>query len=282
MAISEDFQLLYNGLTLGSGTDFEVIAVRGLDDLPEIRTSDTERPSDHGLFPGRDLAAGRTIEIEIEIWGATAAAFRTNVDALTAATVLQSAALPLSFRLPSLGGDRRVNCRPRHRALPVDLGYALSVGAAIIQFAATDPRVYADTETVLTTAAATSGGGRTYGRVYPLTYAAGGTGGNLTAVNAGNFPTRPWARITGPSTAPRLENTTTGQYLALGLTLAAGEFVDVDFDDHTILLGGTASRYSTLMSGSTFWELGAGTNLIKFTAADSMGTLEFRYRSAWL
>ena len=281
MALTAPYQWEYAGLVIGDDTDFEVLVVRGLDDLPEFRTSDTPRPSDHGLFPGRDLAGERTVEIELEIGGVGEAAFRANVDAFRAATVIRSEEAPLSFRLPSLG-DRRINCRPRRRAVPVDVPYVLQVGSAIVQFVATDPRVYDDTETVLTITAATSGGGRTYDRVYNLTYAAGGTGGNLAATNAGNFPSRPLLTVTGPSNTPRIENVTSGQFLQVNLVVAAGEFLEIDTDARTVMLNGTASRYSSLSPGSAWWELAAGDNSLLFTAADSVGTLEMRYRSAWI
>jgi hypothetical protein len=281
VALTLPYQWEYAGLVIGDGTAYDIVVVRGVDDLPEFRTSDTERPSDHGLFPGRDLAGGRTIEIELEIGGASEAAFRANVNAFVTATVIRDTEAPLSFRLPSLG-DRRINCRPRRRVVPVDVPYTLRNGAAVVQFVATDPRIYDNTETVLSTAAATSGGGRTYNRTYPLTYAAGGTGGNLTATNTGNFPTRPVLTITGPSTSPRVENVTAGKHLLFDLTLGVGDFLVVDLDARTILLGGTASRYSSLAAGSSWWDLAPGDNLLKFTSADSMGTLEVRYRSAWL
>ena len=282
MALSLDYQLEYNGLVFGSGTSFELVQANGLDDLPDVRVSDTPRPSDHGLFPGNDYAGGRVVEVELEVTGASDAAFRANVDALGAATILRQTELPLSFRLPGTGNGRRIYARPRRRTLPVDRGYLFHFGKAVIQFVATDPRVYADTETVLNTAAATSGGGRTYNRTYALVYAAGGSGGTLLANNSGNFPTRPALTISGPCNTPRIENVTTGEFIACNLTVASGDMLVIDMGAHTVLLNGTASRYSTLVGGSTFWDLEPGANSLKFTSADSMGTLQVAFRSAWL
>lgn len=285
MAIANSYQLEYQGvfpLLLGDGTDFEIVEIRGLDHLPDVRTSDTERPADHGMFGGTDFAGGRTVEVVLEVTGATEAAFRANVDDLGKATVFRATEAPLSFRLPALGGDRRINCRPRRRALPDDIDYFFRRSPATLQFFAADPRVYADAETVLSVVAATSGGGRTYDRVYPLTYAAGGTGGNLTFTNAGTFESRPVLTISGPCDTPKVESITEGKHLQVNVNVAAGETLVLDLDKRTVLLNGTASRYSSLATGSAWWVLRPGDNQIKFTSASNVGTLEVRGRSAWL
>lgn len=284
MPISGDYQLDYLGLVLGAGTDYEIVEIRGIDDLVEMRTSDIERPAEHGLFAGTDFAAGRTVEIDLEVTGTTDAAFRANVQALADKTVIQSAESPLVFRLPSLssGLDRRINARPRRRVLPVNLDYFFRIAPARLAFFAVDPRVYSDAETTLTTAAATSGGGRTYARVYPLTYAAGGTGGTLVATNAGNFPTRPTLVVTGPCDTPKIENVTAGRHLQVAVVLASGDFLEIDTDARTVLLNGTASRYSSLSQDSSWWELAPGASSLKFTSASNVGTLEIHFRSAWL
>jgi hypothetical protein len=281
MAVT-DFQLEFGGVLLGDGTAYDIVAVSGLDDLPDARTSDTPRPSDHGLFPGNDYSGGRTIEMELEVSGATDAAFRSSIASLAAATIPGAAESALVFQLPGFSGARRINCRPRRRSLPVDVAFALRYGVVALQFFATDPRIYADTETELITVAATSGGGRTYPRTYPLTYAAGGVGGTLVATNAGNFPTRPTLTVTGPCNQPRIENVTAGKHLEVAVNLAAGETLVIDTDARTVLLGGTASRYSFLTAASQWWEIAAGDNSLKFTSASNVGTLEVHFRSAWI
>jgi hypothetical protein len=282
MTVAADYQAEYSGLLMGPGTAYGLDDFAGLDDLPDSRTSDTPRPSDHGLFAGTDFAAGRTVDLTVKVEAASAALFRSALDSLIDVTDLQPAELPLTFRLPGMTANRRINVRPRRRAVMPAKGLYGKITRVALQFFATDPRVYADDETVLSTSAATTGGGRTYNRVYDLTYAAGGTGGSIAALNAGTFPTRPTLKITGPATTPRVENVEAGAFLAFNLTLAAGEFLVVDLAARTVLLGGTASRYSTLAIGSSWWQLPPGTSTIRFSSADSAGTLELRYRSAWL
>jgi Phage tail protein. len=252
--------------------------------VPEYRVSDVPRPQDHGLYAGSDYLSGRAVTLRVSIHGDTPADVVRLVDALLAEwqspqPPAPTAAKPLTFR-PHGGPDRRLAGRPRRAAVS-----ARVVGCrveAVLEYFAPDPRVYDDAETVLTVAAATSGGGRTYNRTYNLTYAAGGAGGNLAAVNAGNFPTRPVLKVTGPCDTPKVENVEAGRFLQADLALAAGEFLVLDTDARTVLLGGTASRYSSLIPGSSWWELPPGTSTVKFTSADSQGTLEVRYRSAYL
>jgi hypothetical protein len=94
---------------------------------------------------------------------------------------------------------------------------------------------------------------------------------NVTAqqsvVNAGDAPTWPRFRITGPITNPTLLNNSTGQQLVLSYLLNAGEFLDVYPERGLILLGGTASRYSAFQVGSTWWQLQPGSNDVRLLAA---------------
>lgn len=281
-----DYQLTIGGLTLGAGTNYEV-PPRGIDGLglPEVRTSDTPRPQDHGLFWGIDYFGKLVLTFDVTILGGNAANATALKDALAAVWqppdpgLGTDAVVPLAIGLPGQTA-RSLDGRPRRAAFDLE-NLKAGIIVATLQYDAADPRLY-DAETVLSTAAATAGGGRTYDRVYPLVYAAGGTGGTLLVTNLGNIPTRPVLRVIGPSTTPRIENITAGKFLAADVAVAAGEYLEFDLDAHTVMLNGTASRYGSLVSGSSWWEITPGDNSIKFTAADSVGTLQLTYRSAWL
>ena len=80
-------------------------------------------------------------------------------------------------------------------------------------------------------------------------------------------------RISGPVDGPRLRNETTGHELALDITLVSGEWVDLDSKNRTVLLQGTANRYSTLTTPE-WWELQPGANQLRFTAADPTGGMK--------
>lgn len=281
-----DYQLTIGGLTLGAGTDYEVPpeGINGFG-LPEVRTSDTPRPQDHGLFWGTDYFGKLVLTFDVTILGAGPGDATAKKDALAAVWqppapgLGTDAVAPLTITLPGQV-PRALDGRPRRAAYNLE-NLKAGVIVATLQYDAADPRLYG-AASVLSTAAATAGGGRTYNRVYPLVYGAGGTGGTLLVTNLGNFPSRPILRVLGPSTTPRIENIEAGRFLAADVAVAAGEYLEFDLDAHTVMLNGTASRYGSLLPGSSWWELAPGENSIKFTAADSSGTLELTYRSAWL
>lgn len=279
-----DYQLTIGGLTLGAGTDYQLRDGPSGLGLPELRTSDTPRPQDHGLFWGNDYFGKRTLTLDVTILGDNPGDAAAKMDTLAAAwqppdPAITDAVVALTVDLP--GQDpRTLDGRPRRAAYNLD-NLKAGIIRATLQYEAADPRLYS-AETVASTAAATTGGGRTYNRVYPLVYAAGGTGGTLLITNLGNFPSRPVLRVNGPSTTPRIENITAEKFLAANLAVAAGEYLEFDLDAHTVMLNGTASRYGQLVAGSSWWELAPGDSSIKFTSADSAGTLDVHYRSAWL
>lgn len=136
-------------------------------------------------------------------------------------------------------------------------------------------------------------GGTTAGRTYSLTfsrvYPASAPLGTGTIINAGTADAYPLLRIYGPLTEPEVTSITQGKSLVFaGLTLAAGEFLEIDTRAKTIYLNGdpTASRYSKLVFPDSQWfTLSPGENEVwlhpaTYTAAVSL--VEFTYRDAWL
>jgi hypothetical protein len=95
---------------------------------------------------------------------------------------------------------------------------------------------------------------------------------NVTAqqsvVNAGDAPTWPHFRITGPITNPTLTNNSTGQSISLSYVLNVGEFLDVYPQTGRILAQGTTDRYSALnFALSSWWQLAPGANDVRLQAA---------------
>jgi phage-related protein len=118
--------------------------------------------------------------------------------------------------------------------------------------------------------------------VYPVVYGGGGSYGSIIATNLGSTEAPVTIRINGPVTNPTVRNVTTGESLGLTVVLAAGEFMDLDTKNHTVLLGGTANRYSTLTTPQ-WWGLQPGTNEIRYFAdITSASTVTVTYRSAWV
>ncbi len=132
--------------------------------------------------------------------------------------------------------------------------------------------------------------GRTYDLTFDRVYPTEGTEPTEIIVhNSGSADVSTWlARLYGPCTNPTLENVTVGAELAfIGLTLAAGEYVELDTGAHSALLNGNPalSVYDRLSPvTSAWWPLVPGDNRVGFSAqstgAGAQAVIE--WRDAWL
>lgn len=278
-----DYQLSIGGLALGPGTNYIVQNVDGFGPA-DMRTTDVPRPRDHGEFYGLDFLPGRTVTITAVIKGSSPANVVANIDALLAVwqpiSTDTSTVNVLTYKFP--GQDQRqFNGRPRR--CPIDTSRIIGNNAPIVlEYFVADPRQYSALNTVSVGVSSVTSG-RSYPRTYPLTFG-GGSSNAISAVNAGNFSTRPTARIIGPATNPSILNSNAGQHVKFAITLGASDFLDIDFDAKTVVLNGTASRYSTLTTDSAWWSLAPGMTTVQFSADTSTGAtaLTFNWASAWL
>src|ERR1035437_352801 len=139
-----NYQISYNGVTVGPGTEIRINSLDGLRTMPELRTSDYARLKHHGAYSGVDVLEGRIITITMTVIATSAADFDAQVSALEAATVpLLTGALPMSYQLPGEVA-RRVNARARKRALLMDPTYNLNWAKVTLEFFCPDPRIYSD------------------------------------------------------------------------------------------------------------------------------------------
>lgn len=276
-----DYQFQYNGLLMGDNTSYDVVAVRGLEGMPKVRTSNILRPLDHGAFPGNDYLPTRVIEIDVVVEGATDAIFAANMDALGMACATQPVELPLTFQLPGRG-NRLVNCRPAASDVPVDMNHKYRIPMKTIQFEATDPRIYDVAVQSTNLTVPTVSGGLAFPLAFPLSWGSA-TGSSQILTNAGSFGSRPIVTITGPLTNPKVERVTpTDLFILLNIALGVGDVLTIDFQAKTILLGGTASRYFALDPTSTWWELAPGANQVQLSATSGSGSASVAFSSAWL
>lgn len=282
MTITANTQVEFNGLRLDG--DYEIQTIEGLADYPEVRTSDQALLARHGLHPGTDLLGGRTVTMTVTVNGDTVDAFYNAVNALRDAFAPAGAEMPLSFWLNGIADNAaaRVNCRPRRMSLPMASDWWAGVATADIELFATDPLIYSDTLFSQTTTLPTSPTGLVWNLTWPLNWGGTSAAGSIFANNVGNFAASAVIRIDGPVTNPRVENVTAGKTIELNLVIATGDFVVIDTGDRTVLLGGTASRYSNLTNDSTWWDLQPGVNEVTFRASTTTSaTMTLEFRSAW-
>ena len=128
-----------------------------------------------------------------------------------------------------------------------------------VSWVAPNPVAYALQPHSLTLSPQGNFAGRTYTRSYPRIYPiSGGSAGLGTCTNGGDYPTWPRFLIYGPCSNPAVWWVTPpgGAVVFANLTVAAGDYVDVDTSAQTVLLNSLpgSSRDDTLDFGQTVWQ----------------------------
>jgi phage-related protein len=251
-----DYQLLYNGLLMGQGTQYRVNVLDGLGSLPDMKTTDTEKLGHHGDFSGVDLFNARTVTMTLTARGTSVANLETILNALKfACRPLLTGTLPMLLKLPGQG-QRRIYTRARKRAISIVPTYNRGWCKVDLEFYCPDPRIYDDT---LTTTVIAFG----YGSI----------------VNAGNLESRPVVTVTPSASAVGIANVADASALVL-VDTTLGPIPSpciVDMLARTVTDSGGANRFDCVAPTSTWPALVPGTN----TIAVSGGSTSWAWRSAW-
>ncbi|MGP8302002.1 hypothetical protein ACTPOK_29595 [Streptomyces inhibens] len=298
------WQYEIGGVVLGTGTRIPVGDVEGLGS-PATRPQDADNPTGDGTFPGQDFYGPRTIRME--------AGIKTPGDPVAAADLLARLELALDTPEARTRPEGRAVLRGRWPGHNTRRLYgrlrrveATSTTTAIngwipldIEFAATDPRWYADDLSKLRLgldqAAKHPSGDRTVDKSMgpPACCASVDPDHKPTddrpgwIANHGNVASWPSIRIHGPVTNPRIWNTVTGRALELDLELRAGEWVEMETRPRTrwALRNGTVNVANDLTPRSRLdkFVIPRGRSEIGWSADDLTGTarLEMTWRSAY-
>lgn len=121
----------------------------------------------------------------------------------------------------------------------------------------------------------------------PVAFAAGYLPGSIGITVTGTAPTYPIVDIYGPCANPSLFLSGTQQTLAFNLTLAAGDYLHVDFAARTALLNSdpTKSKYGTLdFLRSAWWCLQPGPQQVAFNPSSASGACQavFTWSPRWI
>jgi hypothetical protein len=247
----------------------------------------TDREDADGAWPAPTRYTARTVTLEGTAIAPSQTAMVAAKDRFNACA---ATATPTALRVAERHLTRRALVQRNGTAAVADRGpLAFEFG---MQLSATDPLRYDDAEaTVSTDLSNVSAAGRTYPRLYPLVYAPGtdATHGLLTVANAGNASTGGTLRIFGPVTNPLVTHLPTGRQLKLGLTIANSSVVEINLDDHTVVLDGSVSRRSFL-SPAQWWRHAPGLTRLSFSGtapttpsppAIPFPRMDLSFRSAW-
>lgn len=260
------YSFAFNGFVFGGGSSpYQILAVDGLQALPALRVQDSDRGYQDGMFSGRDFLGGRTITITVQIMSGNGQSAQANYKLLQSALQpQQSGTSPLQFQLAPADDFNYINARVRRAMATVDPDYTYGKIRAQYEFFCPDPRYYNYT-TQTASMAVTQPLGRTYDRVYNLTFGGGSQTQTATVQNNGNTTTYPLIAIYGPVTNPVVGSLTTNQTLSFNYTMGASDIFNIDLLNKTVLLNGNPAR--NLLLGSSQWFAAApGTNLFYFTA----------------
>ncbi|MEU5402649.1 phage tail protein [Streptomyces sp. NPDC005963] len=293
--IGLDGQIQWAGLLLGPGTPFQIDrdGLTGWADLPSLDSSDADRPTAHGAWPGARWARPRSVSAGIWLLpeagaGAAPGAPADLLDTFIRAFGTGSADAEQWLAVRLHGRTTAVRARVTQRTVPTDRRFATGGATRVsVQWTATDPRRYEPEARTVSLGLPRRGTGTTYPFTYPVDYGTPGSGGSGSAVNSGTTETCPMVEFTGPVRRPHLLNHTTGRSLEYDIVLGPGERLTVDTREGTVLIGPRASRLHTATAVSSpeqSFVLPPGENRLDFRALDGDPTTsaQLTWRAAHL
>ena len=251
---SQAYIFAFNGwLFGGAGQGVQILEIDGLEDLPSIRSQDSNRGFADGMFTGRDFLDGRVVTMTLQVMSDANGSMQTYLQQLKSYLVSQQSGTGLlQIYLPNRG-VQRLNARVRQRAIKIDPEYVYGRAVVSVQFFCPDPRIYNDTQASYSLGTAL-GATRSYSRTFNMTYPNTASGSSsVTVTHQGNYETWPSFSLTGAvCSAPVITNSTQGKSLSFpSLTLAAADVLTVNTDLRTVLLNGVAQR--NLLSSASQW-----------------------------
>lgn len=285
-AISQAGQILTRGLLMGPGTKLQIDDDGMPDGFGSLapRATVTPRPKQHGSRPVRQYQPDRPLRWTLLVLGDTpeeAMGLIAEVGAAWA-PITDGSLVDLTIKL----ADRTYLLHGQPSRTQVDLSRLASNSMPTIacEWLALDPRFY-DADTILgdVVALGVSTDGLEYPYEYPYGY--GNSFGAIATAHAGNIDV-PWtATLEGAGaglTNPAISLGSTGETLQFVMTLAAGQRLELNSRERTVLLEGIADRSNTLNrpTAATWFDIPAAADQVTFTGGGE-GKFTLAYRSGW-
>lgn len=254
-------------------------AVTGFDS-PNVRQNIADLPESDGAVAGSSYYSSRPVTLTGKIVASSAAQRNTTVVNLQRAFRGLRGDVTLKSTpqgLPAMQATARLD------NLRVTGGYVKDFQIALV---CPDPRVFSQTLNTTSAQGVTATPGATFPWSWPVSFG-GGSGALLTVnpTNAGNFTAPPTIRVVGPIIDPQVTNYTAGQSLYLdGLTLAAGEYVTLDFAARTAVKSDGSNVYSKVRFPGTSWfylDPGSSTVQLWGTSAAAGTEIDVWWRDSW-
>jgi len=219
-----------------------------------------DRPGFHGVKTPRAFWRERIMRLIIGVRSSTSADYETRRRALEAAFDLPRDGLTW-LKFATQGGLALQSQVQLNAEIQAPLrGGEVTIGDFRIELIAQDPLFYAQSQTATDITFATGSG---------------------TVANGGNAPVYPVVRVHGAVTDPVITSTTLSKTVSFtGLTIPAGEYVDIDMLNETVINQASVSKYEYVNSDD-FWWLAEGNNTITISgtvggSGDRKITVTFR------
>lgn len=265
-------------ISFNSNTNYLISGAPGLEMPPIRQTSYNLAGQNFGKFVSA-FYGKRRFSLQGWIIGSSASDFLTKFDAFRQSVDILSGEQPIVF---TLANGRVVQIDAVLLQLDAPYKEGITTGVQFnAAFEASFPYLISQSVTSSPITLATGGGGTVPPPTMPMGLSAN-SGGKIFATNGGNAPYYPTARISGPVTNPSLRNSATEQDILFTLTLASGEYIDVNFKDRTVIDNTGRSRYDS--KSGDWWYLSPGTAEIRFVAdsTDPAAQATFNSGDAWL
>ncbi|MCX4886091.1 phage tail domain-containing protein [Streptomyces sp. NBC_00847] len=250
-------------------------------DSPDNRSEFTEREGDHGAWASPVYLGARPITLAGTIVAPSRPALETAMDQLRGAAGLTDTVLTVAESVPKQATVRRSGKPLMQYVTDSKATYSVMVTAA-------DPRRYSTTLQTQTTGLPVASGGLSFPVTFPITFSGTGGPGQVTAVNVGDFETRPVLTLAGPVVAPLISALYADgsvRQLVYSQNLAIGDVLTIDTDAHTVLINGGVSRRRFMTVASGWPTISAGqsvTYLFQSSTYSATATLTVQWRSAWM
>lgn len=266
------------GQTDQNGITWVLKSVLGWDSPPSVGQV-IQRSADHGGWPAIQTFGPRIITLDV-LASAPTQELRDTARALLqqAVPVGDLGTFTYNEPVPKLAYIRR-----NASAAVTEIYPTLTDVEFTIPLVAPDPRKYDVNSGTVESDFTTYSGGQVLPLAVPFTLPAAppSQGGQVTAVNAGTFETRPSITITGQIVAPVIANTTLGQSVSYSsLTLGDADVLAIDFDARQGYLNGA---YVPADPASAWWVMQPGTNNIQLSGSDAVAaSVTVTWSNAWI
>lgn len=238
--------------------------IPGLHALPELEDQRDNPVGMMGELPRRSLSRGKTVVYEGTLEARSQAELDDFRSSLMQAFMVRDSRMVIA---PKSGAGVNYFFDARVTALDIPEEYpdvstlrSQTLGfqrAFTLGLRLSDPRFYEiAVQGPFQTAVVVAQGGLALPWVFPVAIPdPGSASGAVNIVNGGTAPTPPLVEMWGPALNPGLVSDTVNEGLRLALSLAAGQFVQVDFRNRTLLLNGNEDVSGQIdRDRSTWWD----------------------------